>query len=57
MAMTKLTERNKLHTNHGKWSIAGVPHKGWGCISKEDLGNLPRNAKCASLSKFATFIT
>lgn len=28
----------KTHTNHGKWSEAGVPHRGWECVSVEDLG-------------------
>jgi hypothetical protein len=23
---------------HGKWAEAGVPHKGWSCVSVEDLG-------------------
>jgi hypothetical protein len=22
---------------HGKWSKSGIPHKGWGCVSVEDL--------------------
>lgn len=26
------------HTNHGKWSQPGVPHKGWRCVGVEDLG-------------------
>ena len=26
------------HTNRGKWSQAGVPHKGWVCVGIEDLG-------------------
>jgi hypothetical protein len=26
------------HTNRGKWSQAGVPHKGWSCTGIEDLG-------------------
>lgn len=25
-------------TTHGKWSEAGVPHKGWTCVGVEDLG-------------------
>jgi hypothetical protein len=25
------------HTNHGKWSQPGVPHKGWMCVGIEDL--------------------
>lgn len=27
-----------VHTNHGKWSDPGVPHKGWSCVGIEDLG-------------------
>ncbi len=26
------------HTNRGKWSEAGVPHRGWQCVGIEDLG-------------------
>jgi len=26
------------HTNRGKWSHPGVPHRGWECIGIEDLG-------------------
>lgn len=26
------------HTRHGKWSLPGVPHKGWSCVHFEDLG-------------------
>jgi hypothetical protein len=26
------------HTNRGKWSQPGVPHKGWICVGDEDLG-------------------
>ena len=25
------------HTDHGKWSEAGVPKKGWNCIGIDDL--------------------
>jgi hypothetical protein len=25
-------------TNHGKWSLEGVPHRGWECIGFADLG-------------------
>jgi hypothetical protein len=25
-------------TTLGKWSQAGVPHRGWSCVSMEDLG-------------------
>lgn len=26
------------HTQRGKWSQAGVPHKGWTCVNTDDLG-------------------
>ena len=26
------------HTQRGKWSKPGVPHKGWSCVHFEDLG-------------------
>lgn len=26
-------------STHGKWSQAGVPHKGWTCVGMEDLGS------------------
>jgi hypothetical protein len=26
------------HTHHRKWSVPGVPHKGWSCVHVEDLG-------------------
>lgn len=26
------------HTDRGKWSRSGVPHKGWACSGVEDLG-------------------
>ena len=25
------------HTNRGKWSQTGVPHRGWACVGIEDL--------------------
>lgn len=28
---------NSTHTTRGKWSITGVPHKGWSCIDIDDL--------------------
>jgi hypothetical protein len=28
----------ELHTRRGKWSMAGVPHKGWICVDVDDLG-------------------
>lgn len=27
------------NTYHGKWSVAGVPHKGWSCVEMDDLGS------------------
>lgn len=29
------------NTRRGKWSDPGVPHKGWECISMDDLGDNP----------------
>lgn len=29
---------DQFHTTHGKWSEAGVPHRGWACIDIDDLG-------------------
>lgn len=26
------------HTHRGKWSVAGVPHRGWRCTGIDDLG-------------------
>lgn len=26
------------HTKRGKWSVAGLPHKGWSCVDVSDLG-------------------
>lgn len=26
------------HTHLGKWSVPGVPHRGWTCVGIEDLG-------------------
>lgn len=28
---------NNHHTSRGKWSDAGVPHKGWTCVDIDDL--------------------
>lgn len=35
--MTKLQEQSNTQTKRGKWSVAGVPHKGWVCVDIEDL--------------------
>lgn len=31
-------EEQLVAAGRGKWSIAGVPHKGWQCVDIEDLG-------------------
>lgn len=31
-------EESELVKKRGKWSKAGVPHKGWHCVDIEDLG-------------------
>jgi hypothetical protein len=33
-----LSEEQLVAANRGKWSQAGVPHKGWSCVDTEDLG-------------------
>lgn len=33
-----MTENESIEKGHGKWSLHGVPHKGWSCIEVEDLG-------------------
>jgi hypothetical protein len=35
-----MEEEKLVATNHGKWSKAGIPHRGWVCIDIEDLGAL-----------------
>jgi len=42
--MGQLTEEQLVVHRRGKWSDAGVPHKGWHCVDIEDLGEL--NATC-----------
>lgn len=32
------TEEQRVAQGRGKWSVAGVPHRGWVCIEVEDLG-------------------
>lgn len=36
--MTPPTEEEVVAAKRGKWSVAGVPHKGWICVDIEDLG-------------------
>jgi hypothetical protein len=36
--MAQLTEEQLVVHRRGKWSDAGVPHKGWHCVDIEDLG-------------------
>jgi len=36
--MAQPTEEQLVAHRRGKWSSAGVPHKGWHCIDIEDLG-------------------
>ena len=33
-----MTETSAIKRRLGKWSHAGVPHKGWRCVDVEDLG-------------------
>lgn len=35
----ELTEDQLVAAGRGKWSVAGVPHKGWSCVDIEDLGS------------------
>lgn len=37
--MTTLNEEDLVSSKRGKWSVAGVPHKGWTCVDIEDLGS------------------
>lgn len=32
------TEEELVASRRGKWSVAGVPHRGWVCVDIEDLG-------------------
>lgn len=34
----RMTEQESIEKGHGKWSLRGVPHKGWVCVEVEDLG-------------------
>lgn len=31
-------EEDLVSARRGKWSVAGVPHKGWGCVDIIDMG-------------------
>jgi hypothetical protein len=33
-----LNEEDLVANRRGKWSVAGVPHRGWVCVDVEDLG-------------------
>jgi len=33
------TEASAFQRRLGKWSVSGVPHKGWTCIGTDDLGS------------------
>jgi hypothetical protein len=33
-----MNEHDYFEKKHGKWSLLGVPHKGWTCVDIEDLG-------------------
>lgn len=37
--MTEDQERQQIARGSGKWSQAGVPHKGWSCTGIDDLGS------------------
>jgi len=37
--MTTLNEEDLVSSKRGKWSAAGVPHKGWICVEIEDLAS------------------
>lgn len=36
--MATINEEDLVANRRGKWSIAGVPHRGWSCVDIEDLG-------------------
>jgi len=47
--MTTLNEEDLVSSKRGKWSVAGVPHKGWSCFDIEDLGTpLIKSEMCES---------
>ena len=33
-----ISEEDLVASKKGKWSVAGVPHRGWVCVDIEDLG-------------------
>lgn len=33
-----ISEEDLVTSKRGKWSVAGVPHRGWTCVDIEDLG-------------------
>jgi hypothetical protein len=37
--MPSPTEASAFQRRLGKWSVSGVPHKGWTCTNTEDLGS------------------
>ncbi len=37
-AMATSSEEESIAGGRGKWSVAGVPHRGWRCVDIEDLG-------------------
>lgn len=37
--MAAAPEGNAVRRKLGKWSAPGVPHKGWACITTDDLGS------------------
>lgn len=37
--MATLTEQDLVTHRRGKWSVAGVPHRGWMCVDIEDLSS------------------
>ena len=44
MSPSTSTEEVLVASRRGKWSRAGIPHKGWVCVDIEDLGS--PNAVC-----------
>jgi hypothetical protein len=39
MVVATQTESDLVAHGRGKWSVAGVPHRGWLCVDIEDLGS------------------
>ncbi len=45
------TEVNAIASKRGKWSVPGIPHKGWHCVDIEDLGSPQETCEmCESMS-------